>query len=68
MDGRKILLIIIIAVAGYFFFKNFDFQTMTLKTSDELIKYEGGTTQQSELHEAAKHFNEMAVFLSLNKH
>ncbi len=54
MDGRKILLIIIIAVAGYFFFKNFDFQTMTLKTSDELIKYEGGTTQQSELHEAAK--------------
>ncbi len=55
MDGKKLFLILIIAVAGYLCFKNFDFQTMTLKTSDELIKYEGGTTQQSELHEAAKH-------------
>ena len=55
MDGKKIFLIILLAIAAYFFDKNFDFETMTLKTSDKLIEYEGGTTQQSELHEAAKH-------------
>ena len=50
----KFVLWILLIVAAYFFYQNFDFQTMTLKTSDKLIEYEGGTTQQSELHEAAK--------------
>ena len=55
MDGKKILLLILMAIAAYFLYKNFDFENMTLKKSDKLIEYKGGTTQQSELHEAAKH-------------
>lgn len=53
MDGKKLFLFVILAVAVYFFFQNFDFKTMTLKTVDK-FEYKGGTTQQSELHEAAK--------------
>ncbi len=56
MDGKKLILWILLAVAAYYFYQNFDFETKTLKTSDKLIEYQGGTTQQSELHEAAKNF------------
>ena len=48
MSGRRLFLWILLLIALYFFYQNFDFETKTLRTSDKLIRHGFGTSQQAE--------------------